>query len=153
MPAFRPTGTRLIPELDKLYDLMKKCWSESPECRPDFQEIKKTMQIMQTGKGMWVSANGRVQELLVNVCVCVCVCVCVRERERNRDRDRDRERERERQTDRQTETERETERETEGEPNVHERVAKWPGLHSFLKILTLKCLWNEGNLLSLDMFT
>ena len=44
VPPFRPTVTTLIPRVEELRELMKTCWEEKPEVRPDFHDIKKSMQ-------------------------------------------------------------------------------------------------------------
>lgn len=52
MPPFRPTVTPLIPRVEELRELMKCCWEEKPEGRPDFHDIKKTMQRILSNSGM-----------------------------------------------------------------------------------------------------
>jgi len=40
----------IIEELDDLRDLMKTCWEEDPDFRPDFPEIKRRInRILVTG--------------------------------------------------------------------------------------------------------
>lgn len=50
VPVFRPTVLNIIEELDDLRDLMKTCWEEDPDFRPDFPEIKRRInRILVTG--------------------------------------------------------------------------------------------------------
>ena len=41
VPPYRPIVTQFITEVGELHDLMKLCWAEDPDKRPDFHEIKK----------------------------------------------------------------------------------------------------------------
>ena len=53
-PPFRPTVPNRI-EKDKneeLYKLMKDCWVEEPNIRPDFNEISKSVHKMVANQGM-----------------------------------------------------------------------------------------------------
>ena len=52
IPPFRPTVAQLIPRLEELRELMKWCWDEKPETRPDLHDIKKTMQRIVNNSGM-----------------------------------------------------------------------------------------------------
>ncbi|KAJ7340159.1 guanylate cyclase [Desmophyllum pertusum] len=54
VPIFRPTlkNIDIIEELEELRVLMKNCWEEDPDSRPDFTEIKKRMVRILTNKGM-----------------------------------------------------------------------------------------------------
>lgn len=52
VPPFRPTEVALIRQVEELRELMKFCWEEKPEARPDFHEIKKTMQRILINSGM-----------------------------------------------------------------------------------------------------
>lgn len=52
MPPFRPTVVTLIPRVEELRELMKCCWDEKPETRPDFHDIKKTMHRILSNSGM-----------------------------------------------------------------------------------------------------
>ena len=52
IPPFRPTVSELITKVEELRELMKQCWVENPELRPDFQEIRKIVNKMLTNKGM-----------------------------------------------------------------------------------------------------
>ncbi|XP_068761980.1 LOW QUALITY PROTEIN: atrial natriuretic peptide receptor 1-like [Montipora capricornis] len=51
-PPFRPTVSELIAGVEEMRELMKQCWEENPDMRPDFHEIKKTMNKMLTNNGM-----------------------------------------------------------------------------------------------------
>ncbi|XP_048576040.1 atrial natriuretic peptide receptor 1-like isoform X3 [Nematostella vectensis] len=51
-PPFRPTVTKLIGGVEELQDLMKQCWTEDPEHRPDFHEIRKIMHKLLIQNGM-----------------------------------------------------------------------------------------------------
>ncbi|KAK3705160.1 hypothetical protein QZH41_003755 [Actinostola sp. cb2023] len=52
-PPFRPTVPVLIAGVEELRELMKQCWQEESELRPDFHEIKKIMnKILITNNGM-----------------------------------------------------------------------------------------------------
>ena len=51
-PPFRPTVSELITKVEELRELMKQCWVENPDLRPDFQEIRKIVNKMLTNKGM-----------------------------------------------------------------------------------------------------
>lgn len=51
-PHFRPTVTNLIGGVEELRELMKHCWEESPDDRPEFHEIKKTMHKVLVNNGM-----------------------------------------------------------------------------------------------------
>lgn len=51
-PPFRPTVSELITGVEELRELMKQCWEESPDLRPDFHEIKKIMNKILTNNGM-----------------------------------------------------------------------------------------------------
>ena len=51
-PPFRPTVSELITKVEELRELMKQCWVENPDLRPDFQEIKKIVNKILTNKGM-----------------------------------------------------------------------------------------------------
>ena len=51
-PPFRPTVTNLIAGLEEIRELMKQCWVENPEERPDFHEIKKIMHKVLVNNGM-----------------------------------------------------------------------------------------------------
>lgn len=52
IPPFRPTVINLISGVEELRELMKLCWEEKPEVRPDFHDIKKTMQRILSNSGM-----------------------------------------------------------------------------------------------------
>ena len=52
IPPFRPTVSELITKVEELREVMKQCWMENPDLRPDFQEIKKIVNKMLTNKGM-----------------------------------------------------------------------------------------------------
>lgn len=52
VPIFRPTVLNIIEELEELRDLMKHCWEEDPDSRPDFTEIKRIMNRILVTKGM-----------------------------------------------------------------------------------------------------
>ncbi|XP_015762336.1 PREDICTED: guanylate cyclase 32E-like [Acropora digitifera] len=52
VPPFRPTVTTLIPWVEELRELMKTCWEEKPEVRPDFHDIKKSMQRILNNSGI-----------------------------------------------------------------------------------------------------
>ena len=52
LPPFRPTVSELITKVEELRELMKQCWVENPDLRPDFQEIKKIVNKILTNKGM-----------------------------------------------------------------------------------------------------
>ena len=54
VPVFRPHVPNFIPDLVELKDLMKICWEEDPDNRPDFSEIKKRIHKTVVTKGMWV---------------------------------------------------------------------------------------------------
>ena len=54
VPVFRPLVPNFIPDLVELKDLMKICWEEDPDNRPDFSEIKKRIHKTVVTKGMWV---------------------------------------------------------------------------------------------------
>lgn len=60
VPPFRPTVTTLIPCVEELRELMKTCWEEKPEVRPDFHDIKKSMQRILNNSGMWVGQIGSI---------------------------------------------------------------------------------------------
>lgn len=51
-PPFRPTVSELITGVEEMRELMKQCWEESPDLRPDFHEIKKIMNKILTNNGM-----------------------------------------------------------------------------------------------------
>ena len=51
-PPFRPTVPMLVTGVEELRELMKQCWDENAEARPDFHEIKKTMSKIMTNNGM-----------------------------------------------------------------------------------------------------
>ena len=51
-PPFRPTVSELITGVEELRELMKQCWEESSDLRPDFHEIKKIMNKILTNNGM-----------------------------------------------------------------------------------------------------
>lgn len=51
-PPFRPTVTTLMTGLEEVRELMKQCWVENPEERPDFHEIKKIMHKVLVNNGM-----------------------------------------------------------------------------------------------------
>ena len=51
-PPFRPTVSELISGVEEMRELMKHCWEEHPDLRPDFHEIKKTMNKILTNNGM-----------------------------------------------------------------------------------------------------
>ena len=53
-PPFRPTVSELITGVEEIRELMKQCWEESPDLRPDFHEIKKIMNKILTNNGMYV---------------------------------------------------------------------------------------------------
>jgi len=42
----------LITGVEELRELMKSCWDEKPEARPDFHDIKKSMQRILSNNGM-----------------------------------------------------------------------------------------------------
>jgi len=44
--------TNLIAGLEEIRELMKQCWVENPEERPDFHEIKKIMHKVLVNNGM-----------------------------------------------------------------------------------------------------
>ncbi|XP_068761981.1 atrial natriuretic peptide receptor 1-like [Montipora capricornis] len=52
IPPFRPTVPALISRVEELRELMKHCWEEKPEVRPDFHDIKKSMQKIINNNGM-----------------------------------------------------------------------------------------------------
>ncbi|PFX31878.1 Atrial natriuretic peptide receptor 1 [Stylophora pistillata] len=52
IPPFRPTVVSLITGVEELRELMKSCWEEKPEARPDFYDIKKTMHRILSNSGM-----------------------------------------------------------------------------------------------------
>lgn len=52
IPPFRPTVVNLITGVEELRELMKLCWEEKPEARPDFHDIKKTMHRILSNSGM-----------------------------------------------------------------------------------------------------
>lgn len=52
IPPFRPTVVNLITGVEELRELMKLCWEEKPEARPDFHDIKKTMHRIVSNSGM-----------------------------------------------------------------------------------------------------
>ncbi|KAL9957058.1 hypothetical protein ACROYT_G038645 [Oculina patagonica] len=52
VPIFRPTVLNIIEELEELRDLMKHCWEEDPDSRPDFTEIRRRMNRILVTKGM-----------------------------------------------------------------------------------------------------
>lgn len=53
VPVFRPyVINHFIPELEELRDLMKNCWEEDPDNRPDFIEIKRRIHRTVVTKGM-----------------------------------------------------------------------------------------------------
>ena len=52
VPVFRPHVPNFIPDLVELKDLMKICWDENPDDRPDFSEIKKRIHKTIVTKGM-----------------------------------------------------------------------------------------------------
>ena len=39
-PPFRPHVSEMIEKAESLRDLMKRCWRERPDERPQFSEIK-----------------------------------------------------------------------------------------------------------------
>lgn len=51
-PPFRPTVSELITGVEEIRELMKQCWEESPDLRPDFHEIKKIVNKILTNNGM-----------------------------------------------------------------------------------------------------
>ncbi|CAH3039755.1 unnamed protein product [Pocillopora meandrina] len=51
-PPFRPTVTTLITGVEELRELMKQCWNDNSEERPDFHEIKKIMHKVLVNNGM-----------------------------------------------------------------------------------------------------
>ncbi|XP_078348931.1 atrial natriuretic peptide receptor 1-like isoform X2 [Oculina patagonica] len=51
-PPFRPTVSELITGVEEIRELMKECWEESPDMRPDFHEIKKIVNKILTNNGM-----------------------------------------------------------------------------------------------------
>ena len=51
-PPFRPTVTQLITGVEEIRELMKQCWVENPDERPDFHEIKKIMHKVLVNNGM-----------------------------------------------------------------------------------------------------
>ncbi|EDO34267.1 predicted protein [Nematostella vectensis] len=51
-PPFRPTVPVLIAGVEELRELMKQCWDENPDMRPDFNEIKKIMNKILVNNGM-----------------------------------------------------------------------------------------------------
>ena len=51
-PPFRPTVAELITGVEEIRELMKQCWEENPDLRPDFHEIKKIMNKILTNNGM-----------------------------------------------------------------------------------------------------
>ena len=51
-PPFRPTVTTLIAGLEEIREVMKQCWVENPDERPDLHEIKKTMHKVLVNNGM-----------------------------------------------------------------------------------------------------
>ena len=52
VPIFRPTVLNIIEDLDELRDLMKTCWEEDPDSRPDFPEIKRRINRILVTRGM-----------------------------------------------------------------------------------------------------
>ena len=62
-PPFRPTVSELITGVEEIRELMKQCWEESPDLRPDFHEIKKIVNKILTNNGMWVSFTNQYQIL------------------------------------------------------------------------------------------
>jgi hypothetical protein len=51
-PPFRPTVPVLIAGVEEIRELMKQCWQEEPDLRPDFNEIKKIMNKILVNNGM-----------------------------------------------------------------------------------------------------
>ncbi|XP_020901343.1 atrial natriuretic peptide receptor 1 isoform X2 [Exaiptasia diaphana] len=51
-PPFRPTVPVLIAGVEELRELMKQCWQEEPDLRPDFTEIRKIMNKILINNGM-----------------------------------------------------------------------------------------------------
>ena len=51
-PPFRPVVPNLISGAEELRDLMKQCWEEEPLDRPDYSEIKKTINKIVINSGM-----------------------------------------------------------------------------------------------------
>ncbi|XP_031575271.1 atrial natriuretic peptide receptor 1-like isoform X2 [Actinia tenebrosa] len=51
-PPFRPTVPVLIAGVEELRELMKQCWQEDPDLRPDFNEIRKIMNKILINNGM-----------------------------------------------------------------------------------------------------
>ncbi|EDO30985.1 predicted protein [Nematostella vectensis] len=51
-PPYRPIVANLIDGAEELRDLMKQCWAEDPDLRPDFTEIKKTVRRIVDKSGM-----------------------------------------------------------------------------------------------------
>lgn len=62
-PPFRPTVSELITGVEEIRELMKQCWEENPDLRPDFHEIKKIVNKILTNNGMWVSFTNQYQIL------------------------------------------------------------------------------------------
>ncbi|XP_031556270.1 atrial natriuretic peptide receptor 1-like [Actinia tenebrosa] len=51
-PPFRPVVPNLISGAEELRDMMKQCWQEEPNDRPDFNEIKKSINKIVVSSGM-----------------------------------------------------------------------------------------------------
>ena len=52
VPPFRPVVQDLLDGAEGLRDVMKKCWSENPEERPHFSELKKDVEVMMKANGL-----------------------------------------------------------------------------------------------------
>ena len=51
-PPFRPVVSTYIARAERLYDVMKKCWTERSEERPTFAELRKEVEAMMKVNGM-----------------------------------------------------------------------------------------------------
>lgn len=51
-PAFRPVVPELVDGAEGLRDVMKRCWAENPEERPQFSELRKDVEVMMKNNGL-----------------------------------------------------------------------------------------------------